>query len=404
MRLLFSHTNFPAQFRRLLPALIAEGHEVVFLCAQKEWHAPPDLDGLRLFPYKVHRVSKPEFLHPYLRRFEEVVLSGQAAFRSAIQLKQEGWEPDFIVSHIGFGSGLYLPDCFPKARKIGCIEWFYRPYGSDVDFLNNGFVEDDRKLRLRTWNAQLLLEAESCECLVTPTQWQWQQLPKDLQSRTKIIHEGIDFEHLAALKINPPLLIKSLPSSTEIEWVTYVSRGFEQYRGFPQAMKALELIQKRRPKVHIAIAGSDVVAYGSARDDGRSWKQWAEEDLDLDPLRTHWLGSIQESDYHALLAHSQAHLYITVPFVLSWSLLEAMAAACPIVSSSTPPVQEVLRDKENALLVDFWDPLEQADALEKLLSSPEYSYKMGQKASHAAKQYAFNDSFKAWKSLLSDLY
>ena len=403
MRLLFSHSNYPAQFRRLLPALLSEGHEIVFLCSQKEWHAPPLSEGLRLVPFKTHRVSKPEFLHPYLRRFEDVILSGQGAFRAAKQLLSEGWEPDVIISHIGFGSGLYLPDCFPNSKKIGNIEWFYRPYGSDVDFLSRGFVEDDRKLRLRTWNAQLLLEAESCDQLVTPTNWQWQQLPSDLQQRTSIIHEGIDFDVLSCLKANPPSMLKALPTSKDIEWVTYVSRGFEEYRGFPQAMKALELIQKRRSNVHLAIAGSDVVAYGSGRDDGRTWKQWAEEDLDLDPLRTHWLGSIQESEYHVLLAHSKAHLYITVPFVLSWSLLEVMAAGCPIVASKTSPVEEVLQNQLNALLVDFWDPLAQADALDKILSSPKEAKNMGQKASQSAKKYAFQDSFKAWNLMLLDL-
>ena len=156
MRLLFSHSNFPAQFRRLIPALQSQGHDIAFLCSQKEWHAP-NSEGLRLIPFKAHRNSKQEFLHPYLRRFEEVVLNGQAAFRAASKLKSEGWEPEIIISHIGFGSGLYLPDCFPNCKKIGNIEWFYRPYGSDVDFLNKGSVENDRKLRLRTWNAQLLL-------------------------------------------------------------------------------------------------------------------------------------------------------------------------------------------------------------------------------------------------------
>ena len=403
MRLLFSHSNYPAQFRRLIPALLEVGHEIVFLCSQREWHAPPLSPGLKLLPFKVHRSSKQEYLHPYLRRFEEVVLSGQAAFRAASKLKADGWEPDIIISHIGFGSGLYLKDCFPKSKKIGYLEWFYRAYGSDVEFLNNGFVEDDRKLRLRTWNAQLLLEAESCDLLVTPTKWQWQQFPEDLQKRTEIVHEGIDFHTLSALNMNKPNLLKTLPQNKQLELVTYVSRGFEEYRGFPQAMKALELIQQKRPNVHLAIAGSDVVAYGSERGDGRTWKQWALEDLNLDPQRTHWLGAIQEAEYHSLLAHSNAHLYITVPFVLSWSLLEAMATGCSIVASCTPPVEEVLHDQENAFLVDFWDSSAQADALDKFLSNPKEAKNIGYKAIQAAKNYAFEDSLDTWKSMLLGL-
>ncbi len=400
MRLLFSHTNYPAQFRRLVPALQEAGHELVFLCSQKEWHAPP-ANNLRLLAYHPHRESKLEFLHPYLRRFEEVVLQGQAAFRSASRLKAEGWIPDVIVSHIGFGSGLYLSDCFPGSRRIGCVEWYYRPFGSDVDFLRNGDVEDDRKMRLRTWNAQLLLEAESCESLVTPTHWQWSQFPRELQARMKIVHEGIDWNLLSALSVQRPNFLQSLPRNNDIEWVTYVSRGFEEYRGFPQAMKAIEILQKKRPSVHVAIAGADVVAYGSTREDGRSWQQWAQQDLELDPLRTHWLGSLQVAEYQSLLAYSKAHLYLTVPFVLSWSLLEAMAVGCPIVASATPPVQEVLKDGENAFLVDFWDPQAQADALERFLANPDFSRAMGKKASDDAKKFAFETSLKSWKNLLS---
>ncbi len=399
MRLLFSHSNYPSQFRRLVPALQKAGHEVVFLCRQKEWHAPPS-KGFRLLPYKIHRASKPEFLHPYLRRFEDVVLAGQAAFRAATRLKSEGWIPDVIVSHIGFGSGLYLSDCFPEARRIGCAEWYYRPFGSDVDFLRKGIVSDDRKMRLRTWNAQLLLEAESCDLLVTPTKWQWKQFPEELQSRMRIVHEGIDFEGLSLLRARRPNLPASLPTSEQIEWVTYVSRGFEEYRGFPQAMQALHLLQERRSSIHVAIAGADVVAYGSPRSDGRTWQQWAQQDLGLDSSRTHWLGSLQENEYQALLSHSRAHLYLTIPFVLSWSLLEAMAVGCPIVASSTPPVQEVLIDGENALLKDFWDPLAQADALEELVKSSDYSNHLGANASEAAKKYAFKDSLKTWNSML----
>tara|TARA_Y100001968_G_scaffold73505_1_gene64951 strand:- start:512 stop:1720 length:1209 start_codon:yes stop_codon:yes gene_type:complete len=399
MKILFAHTNFPAQFRRLLPALEEAGHEIVFLCAQKEWHAP-DARGIRLFPFRMHRESKPEFIHPYLRRLDEVVLAGQAAFRAACSLKEEGWIPDRIVSHIGFGSGLYLSDCFPKAKRIGCLEWFYRAYGSDVDFLGHGLVEDDRKMRLRTWNAQLLLEAEACQTLVTPTRWQWNQFPKEMQLRMQIVHEGIDWDTLSQLRKKSFKSLDQLPKQSDIEWVTYISRGFEEYRGFPQAMKAIAMLQERRPLVHVAIAGADIVAYGAPRKDGRTWKQWAQQELNLDPHRTHWLGPIQENEYQVLLAMTNAHLYLTIPFVLSWSLLEAMAAGCPIVSSTTPPVEEVLENGKNSYLVDFWDPIAQADALEACLLNPENSLNMGLRASHAAMPYAFKESLKAWKSIL----
>ena len=342
MRILLSHTNYPAQFRRLAPALLEQGHDVVFLSKNREWHAP-NPPGLRLITYQTHRSGGGEALHPYLRRFESSVLEGQAVFRVCQKLRSEGWIPDWILNHVGFGNGLYLSDAFPEAKRIGLFEWFYRSIGADVDFLRQAPVEPDRALRLRTWNAQVLLEMADCDIGVVPTHWQKAQFPEHLSSRLQVIHEGVDVSLLNSLKATQTQRHEALPRDPNIEVLTYVSRGFEEYRGFPQAMKALALLQKKRPNLHALIVGADVVAYGSGREDGRSWGDWARNDLPLDPSRTHWLGSLQTDDYHRVLASSDVHLYLTVPFVLSWSLLEAMAAGCSIVASDTPPVREVIR-------------------------------------------------------------
>ncbi|NDC15642.1 MAG: glycosyltransferase [Synechococcaceae bacterium WB9_2_170] len=391
MRILISHTNFPAQFRRLAPALVDLGHEVVFLARNTEWHAPKPADGLRLISYQPHRQGGGEALHPYLRRFENCVLEGQAAYRAAHQLAQEGWRPHCILNHVGFGNGLYLSDLFPEARRIGLFEWYYNARNSDVDFLRRGAVEPDRAMRLRTWNAQVLLELAHCDVGVVPTQWQRQQFPDHLSGRLKVVHEGIDVDALAGLRSAGLPRPACLPADPGIEVLTYVSRGFEEYRGFPQAMQAIALLQARRPKLHVLMVGSDVVAYGAPRPDGRSWRQWAQAELALDPLRTHWLGALQTEAYHQVLACSQAHLYLTVPFVLSWSLLEAMAAGCPIVASATAPVQEVLRDGSSALLVDFFDPEAQASALSRLAGE----------AQRQAQRYGQGQGLQAWQSLIT---
>jgi len=401
MRILISHTNYPAQFRRLAPALVKQGHEVVFLCRNTEWHAPQPVDGLRLIPYQLHRQGGGEALHPYLRRFENCVLEGQAAYRAAHPLAQEGWQPDCILNHVGFGNGLYLSDLFPAARRIGLFEWYYNARRSDVDFLRRGDVEPDRAMRLRTWNAQVLLELAHCDVGVVPTHWQRQQFPDHLSGRLQVVHEGIDVQALAALRTAGLPRPACLPPDPEIEVLTYVSRGFEEYRGFPQAMQAIAQLQARRPKLHVLLVGSDVVAYGAPRADGRSWRQWAQQELPLDPARTHWLGALQTDVYHQVLACSQVHLYLTVPFVLSWSLLEAMATGCAIVASATAPVQEVLRDGHSALLVDFFDPEAQAAALERLFTDPDLAGRLGLTAQRAAKNYDHANGLKAWRSLIA---
>ena len=400
MRILFSHNNFPAQFRRLAPALAEQGHEVVFLAQSLEWHASSTA-GVRLKEYKVHRHGGAEALHPYLRRFESCVLHGQAVYRACDQLKQEGWEPDWVINHVGFGNGLYLSDAFPGARRIGLFEWYYNACGADVDFLRRGPLEPDRALRLRTWNAQTLLEIADCDYGVVPTKWQLNQFPQHLRSRLHVIHEGIDVDRLSSLKTSQRTRPSCLPRGSEVEVLTYVSRGFEEYRGFPQAMQAIALLQSQRPHLHVLIVGADVVAYGGSRSDGRSWGAWAKEEIAFDPQRTHWLGALQTEQYHDVLAISDVHLYLTVPFVLSWSLLEAMAAGCALVCSATPPVEEVLEHNSSALLVDFFSPQAQARAIARLLEDPELRFSLAKQAKERASGYQSADGLKAWTGLLS---
>ena len=400
MRILFSHNNYPAQFRRLAPELAEKGHDIVFLAQNREWHAP-QTRGIRLKEYTTHRHGGTEVLHPYLRRFESCVLQGQAVYRACEQLKQEGWEPDWIINHVGFGNGLYLSDAFPRARRIGLFEWYYNSSGADVDFLHRKPLEPDRSLRLRTWNAQTLLEIADCDYGVVPTHWQLEQFPQHLRSRLCVIHEGIDVEPLASLKQSSRTRPSCLPNNSEAEVLTYVSRGFEEYRGFPQAMQAIALLQAQRPHLHAIIVGSDVVAYGGSRSDGRSWGTWAKQDVGLDPHRTHWLGPLQTEAYHDVLAVSDVHLYLTVPFVLSWSLLEAMAAGCALVCSATPPVEEVLQHNKSGLLVDFFSPQDQAEAISRLLDHPELRSSLAAEARAEAAHYSSADGLKAWMRLLS---
>ena len=261
MRLLVCHNNFPGQFRRLVPAWVSQGHDVVFLSKTHEWHAPKP-DGYRLIQYKPHRLAADPHQHPYLRRLEPALIEGQAAFRAARQLKeQDGWEADVVVTHVGFGNGLFLGDLFPSAHKIGLFEWFYRPFGADVDFLPPSKVSADHQQRLRIWNTEMLQELVSCDLAVVPTHWQRRQFPDCFQSSMRVIHEGVDVDGLAGLRrpLRGPRP-ECLPDDPEIEVLTYVSRCFEAYRGFPQVIRAICRLQQKRPKLHVLLAGHDGTA------------------------------------------------------------------------------------------------------------------------------------------------
>ncbi|PTT96879.1 glycosyl transferase, partial [Pseudomonas sp. HMWF031] len=205
-----------------------------------------------------------------------------------------------------------------------------------------------------------------------------------------------------ALRQSPPIRPACLPADPDLEIVTYVSRGFEEYRGFPQAMQAIAELQRRRPGLHALIVGHDGVAYGAKRQDGRGWGEWARDELTLDPSRTHWMGMLQDAEYHQVLAHSSVHLYLTVPFVLSWSLLEAMAAGCALVSSATPPVLEVLEHDRSALLVDFFDPMAQANAVERLLDQPDLRARLSRAASKKACDFKASIGIQSWLALFGE--
>lgn len=402
MRILISHCTYPSQFRRLAPALASKDHQVVFLHQGREWHAT-EMNDVQLVQYQSVRSQNPELGHPYLRKLESAVCQGQAAYRAARHLKDQGFSPDLIISHAGYGAGLYLGDVFPNAKRIGLFEWYYNAYGSDVEFIQRGLVEPDRQLRLRTWNAQLLLELADCDAAVVPTTWQRQQFPSFVQSQFTTIHEGIDHARLSQLRQAKPQRPEWWPQGEGIQVVSYVSRGFEEYRGFPQAMQAIALLQQENPEVNACIAGHDTTCYGSGRNDGRTWKEWAQSEAGLDPNRTHWLGPLETEDYQSVLAYTDVHLYLTIPFVLSWSLLEAMAAGCPIVASTTAPVEEVIQHSEEGLLADFWSPTDIAQCLKNMIENPEQAVRMGEAAMAKARCYSAESGLDGWSQLISTL-
>jgi len=147
----------------------------------------------------------------------------------------------------------------------------------------------------------------------------------------------------------------------------------EPYRGFHVFMRALPEIQRRRPKSITLIVGGDEVSYGKRLATGESWRQrmLAEVGSRLDMERVRFVGRIAYPEFVAMLQVSAVHVYLTYPFVLSWSMLEAMAAGCAVVASATAPVEEVIRDGDNGLLVDFFSAAGIAEAVDRVLADPD---------------------------------
>jgi len=366
MRILLIHQNFPGQFRHLASALAAmPQHEVVAIGRDKA----PGMDGVRLMRYGLHRDPSPR-IHHYLRGHESAVLHGQAVQRVLSGLRDSGWRPDVVVAHPGWGETLFLRDVFPDARLIHFCEYYYHGSGADVGFDPEFPCSVDDLARLRAWNGLHLLNLEQCDAAVTPTRWQHGLHPLAYRDKIVVAHEGVDIDRLGP----DPHAVLRLPDGTLLRAgdpvVTYVSRKLEPYRGFHQFMRALPTILQTHPTCRVLVVGADGAGYGRSPVDAPDWrtKLLAENPMDL--RRVHFLGRVPYEFYVKLLQVSAAHVYLTYPFVLSWSMLEAMACACPIIGSRTAPVMEVVQDGINGRLVDFFSAHELAEAVLSALRRP----------------------------------
>jgi len=367
MRFLFIHPNFPSQHGPMASALAADPrNQVVFLTENPNGQ----LDRVTKVLFKKARPARKE-THHYIRGFEDSVLLGQAAFRAAIELKTQGFVPDVIFGHSGWGTTLYMKDVFPKAALICNFEWYYNAHGSDCDFDPAEPINPDDEARIRTKNAPILIDLASCDGGIAPTKWQRDQFPKVFHPLLEVLHEGIDTKYYVPAPGTKAVLPRvGLDLSAAREVVTFVGRGMEPYRGFPQFIEAIHQLLQMRPECHVVIVGEDRVAYGKQLADGKGYKKQMLEKFPLDPARTHFTGMLNYGEYRTILQASSAHVYLTRPFVLSWSFLEAMSAGCLLVASNTAPVLEAMEHEMNGLLVDFFDTSALAQQLDAVLQRP----------------------------------
>lgn len=364
MRVLVIHQNFPGQFGHLTRAWATRpGWDVRALGSD----TAPGLPGFKgLLRYKLAR--KPHALqHPYLRQMEAATLHGQATARAMLHLKGMGFTPDVIVAHPGWGETLYAKDVFPDARLVHLCEWYYNAESADFGFDPEFPVSFDDKARIRTWNALHTLNLTNCDIGIAPTHWQKSRHPAIFHDKIFVQHEGVDIESLGP----DPTATLATPSGMTLKAgdpvITYVARNLEPYRGFHIFMRALDRIQKEHKTCHALIVGGDGVSYGKRPPEAANWREHMLRELSVDPTRTHFLGKVPFQQYVKVLQISAVHLYLTYPFVLSWSLLEAIACQVPILASDTAPVREFI---SKSTLIPFFDHEHFAKAaLEQLLQS-----------------------------------
>jgi glycosyltransferase involved in cell wall biosynthesis len=386
MNILFVHQNFPGQFKHLAPALAHQGHRVVAL----HINACPPLPGVQLVRYQPQ--GQPgQGTHRWVSDLEIKTLRAEAAYRAACQLKADGFTPDVIVAHPAWGESLFLSQVWPAARIGIYCEFFYQVQGADVGF-DPEFpgADPDMACRLQMKNANYELHFPRAHAGIAPTHWQASLFPEPFASRIAVIHDGIRTDKVCT---NPEARLQLQTRNGAIavgrgdEVITFVNRNLEPYRGYHQFMRALPAILKARPQARVVIIGGNEVSYGAAPPRGpegqaQTWREifLSEVKDSIDLSHVHFVGKVPYADFLRVLQVSTVHVYLTYPFVLSWSLLEAMSAGCAIVASDTAPVREAIRHGETGQLVDFFDPAALAQQVIALCDDPAERARLGAQA------------------------
>lgn len=369
MKILLVHQNFPGQFRGLAPALTYSGHELRAVSMRPE----KSLATVPNWSYKPLRFSTPQ-IHPWLVNTETAVIRGESAASAVEQMVSDGWIPDLVLGHTGWGEMLFMRQVLPKARLIGFNELFYQAQGGDIGFDPEFPADPELVKRLQVRNMHLTASLLACDDAVTPTQWQASCFPPILRDRISVIHDGI---HTDQLIPNTKTAIRLGRNQIELrpgdEIITFVNRNLEPMRGYHQFMRSLPDILADRPNARIIIVGGDEVSYGASPQGSQSYKEIYLNEVrhQIDMTRVHYVSRVPYKLLMDLLRVSAVHVYLTVPFVLSWSLLEAMSLGAMVIGSDTAPVREVISHGKNGLLVDFFNPKEIAKTVCEVLNSPQ---------------------------------
>ena len=368
MKILLVHQNFPGQFRELAPELLLRGHDVRSLSMRAEGK----IGGVLNHSYKPERSSTRD-LHPWLVNTESALIRAEAAARAADLIARSGWTPDLVFGHTGWGEMMFMRQVFPRARILSFNELFYRSEGGDVGFDPEFPKDDAAPMRLQVRNLHLLSSLMASDEGVTPTDWQASCFPDELRKRLRVIHDGIQTDKLKPDRGSWVTLgrdQKKLHFGDEL--VTFVNRNLEPMRGFHQFMRAVPEILSRRPNARVVIVGGNDVSYGARPPKGQTYKDiYMSEVKDrIDFSRVHFVNRVPYPVLINLFNVSAVHVYLTVPFVLSWSMMEAMSVGALMVASDTAPVKEVITHGENGLLVDFFRPDSLAQTIVQCLENP----------------------------------
>lgn len=371
MRILFVHQNFPAQFVHLAPALAQRGHDVLGLTAES--HKNPSPVTLARYKWTPRTFETKTF--GLAATFAEMSYRGQVVAAAAAELRDKrGISPDVVFGSIGWGETLFLREVWPSARHLLYAEFFYRPSGLDVGFdseFSSGSIAS--RIAVTARQAHLLLAVNGADRMLAPTRWQAETFPEDVRHRITVVHDGIDTDRVRPAdeaSVQIPGTKLRLRKGDEV--LTFINRNLEPHRGCHIFLRALPAVLAARPNAQVVIVGGNGRSYSPSPGPDKTWKQMFLDEVGgrIDMSRVHFVGQIPYATFVDLMRVTRVHAYLTYPFVLSWSMLEAMSAGALVIGSRTPPVEEVIEDGVNGRLVDFFDVAGWSAALIEALAEP----------------------------------
>ncbi len=391
MKILFVHQNMPGQYREMIRWLAAQKeHQLVFLTQR---HPAPQFKGVKTVQYAPHH-RPAEDAYGLSKVWEEATGAGFGAAEAARKLaREDGFKPDIILGHTGWGELLFMKDIFPDVPVLGFFEYYYLNTGGPVGFDPEDPPSDHSPFLLRARNAVPNANLDAVDLGNVPTRWQMESFPKRFHNQFYCCHDGIRTD---LLRPDPHVTLSlgrlDQPLTRNDEILTFMARNLERTRGFHVFMRALPEILDARPKARVLVIGGNGASYGreSSHPGGLRGEMEAELGHRVDWSRVHFLGQVPYEAYQQVIQISRCHLYLTMPFVLSWSCLEAMSMGATMVATDVGPVREVIEHGKTGLLVDFFDPQALAKQVTEVLAHPaEHAHLGGNARAHVVEHYDF---------------
>lgn len=259
MQILFLHPSFPAQFKEPASTATKSGNEVRFLC---QTHYNKTIEGVERIILKGN-CSKDYLDTRGIEGFQRTQeLSLQYRYVMKI-LKKDNYHPDMIISHSGWGCGLYAKEIWPKAKLVAYFEWWYGDSTSELYQYNstNEWLKFSSDMISKLWqrNQAISMELAVADQIITPSYWQLNQLPEVYKTNAIVIKESVEEDILKAMtKIQRR-------KQDNVFLITYGTRGLEPMRCFPEFINELPSILKKYENVQISIAGRDEIYYGGKK-------------------------------------------------------------------------------------------------------------------------------------------